>query len=391
TGFGEHFEQQRVRHTAIDDVAGPDAGARGIEDRSDFRQHAAGDHALGDEVVDFLWRQAGEQLAVLVEHAWRVGEHDQLLGAQDFGQLSRHQVGVDVVGGAVGAGGDRRHHRDESGLLQRRDHHRIDRVDLANLADVDLRLVLVRGQHHLACADERAVLAGEAHGLAARLIDQLDDFLVHLAAEHHFDHVHGRRVGDAHALYERALHAQARERGLDLRPAAVHHHRVHADEQQHHVAREIRLEDIVGHGVAAEFDDDGLAVEALDVGQRFGEDARLLGGLRTVVVGGVHGAPRYYRKTYWMVIDLRAAAAFFGSVNSSTPSRNFASAFASSSSCGSEKLRETLPKLRSTCSTRSPSATSFSRLTSADSVTCAPSIATWMSSFFTPGRSALTR
>ena len=142
-----------------------------------------------------------------------------------------------------------------------------------------------------------------------------------------------------------ALLAEARERGLDLRAAAVHHHRVHADQlQQHHVAREVRLQHVVGHGVAAELDDDGLAVEALDVRQRLAEDARLLGGLGVAwLMRGRSWRPPYYRKTYWIVIALRAAAAFFGSVSSSTPSRNFASAFASSSSCGSVKLRDTLP------------------------------------------------
>jgi uncharacterized protein with NAD-binding domain and iron-sulfur cluster len=74
---------------------------------------------------------------------------------------------------------------------------------------------------------------------------------------------------------------EAREQLLDLRAAAMHHDRVHADEfQQDHVARERALQLLVGHGVAAELNDDGLAVEALDIGQSLGEDARLLGGLR---------------------------------------------------------------------------------------------------------------
>ena len=51
---------------------------------------------------------------------------------------------------------------------------------------------------------------------------------------------------------------------------------IHADELQHHdVAREARLERGLGHRVAAVLDDDGLVVEALDVGQRLGEDLRL--------------------------------------------------------------------------------------------------------------------
>jgi hypothetical protein len=54
-----------------------------------------------------------------------------------------------------------------------------------------------------------------------------------------------------------------REHLLDLRAAAVHDHRIHADQlEQHHVAREARLQRVVGHGVAAVLHDDRLAVEA---------------------------------------------------------------------------------------------------------------------------------
>ena len=102
---------------------------------------------------------------------------------------------------------------------------------------------------------------------------QVDDVLVDLAAEHHLDHVHGLVVGDAHALDELALLADALQQLVDLRAAAVHHHRIHAHQlEQHHVARERSLQRCVGHGVAAVLDDDGLVVEALDVGQRLGQD-----------------------------------------------------------------------------------------------------------------------
>src|SRR5437016_4891669 len=58
--------------------------------------------------------------------------------------------------------------------------------------------------------------------------------------------------------------------------------------EQHHVACEASLQLLVAHRVAAELHHDGLAVEALDVGQRLGQDARLLRGLRAVVERGVH-------------------------------------------------------------------------------------------------------
>src|ERR687883_139363 len=52
-----------------------------------------------------------------------------------------------------------------------------------------------------------------------------------------------------------------------VRPTAVHHHRVHADQlQEHHVLGEILLQLGVGHRVAAILDDQRLAVELADVG-----------------------------------------------------------------------------------------------------------------------------
>ncbi|MNC93299.1 hypothetical protein D3C83_98940 [compost metagenome] len=58
----------------------------------------------------------------------------------------------------------------------------------------------------------------------------------------------------------------------------MHDHRIHADHlEQHHVARKTLLEQIVAHGVATVFDDDGFAVKALDVRQRLGNDLGFAG------------------------------------------------------------------------------------------------------------------
>ncbi len=54
------------------------------------------------------------------------------------------------------------------------------------------------------------ILAGQADGLAAMLVDQVDDVLVDLAPEHHFDDFHGFGIGDAHTLNEFALLADPR-------------------------------------------------------------------------------------------------------------------------------------------------------------------------------------
>ena len=141
------------------------------------------------------------------------------------------------------------------------------------------RRVLVVEHLELLGTDQAPVTPGQAHGLAARLVDQTHDVLLHLAGQHPLHHFHGLRVGHAHALDELALLAQSVQCGLNLRPPAMHHHRVDPHQlQEHHVFREVRLQRRIGHGVAAILDDHGLAMELADVGQRLGEDFGFVAG-----------------------------------------------------------------------------------------------------------------
>ena len=80
--------------------------------------------------------------------------------------------------------------------------------------------------------NERAVLSGQADGAAAMLIDEADDFLVELT-QHHLDDVHHLFVGHTHALPELARDTHRLQKVANLRPPAVHDHRVHANELQH--------------------------------------------------------------------------------------------------------------------------------------------------------------
>ena len=84
-------------------------------------------------------------------------------------------------------------------------------------------------------------------------------------------------VGDAQAVDELGLLAEPAHEVADLRAAAVHDDRVHADEaHEHDVLREQVGERGILHRVAAVLDDDGLARELADVRQRLGEDRGLL-------------------------------------------------------------------------------------------------------------------
>ena len=79
------------------------------------------------------------------------------------------------------------------------------------MADIDdFRLGHLRrlpGHGKFLGADQLGILTGQADGAAAMLVDQIDDALVDLTAEDHFNHVHGRGIGDAHAVDKVAFDA----------------------------------------------------------------------------------------------------------------------------------------------------------------------------------------
>ena len=125
--------------------------------------------------------------------------------------------------------------------------------------------------------DEAGVLAREPDRVRAVLVDRRDDLAVDLADERHAHDVDGLGVGDPQAVDELGLLAEPAHEVGDLRTAAVHDDRVHADQpHEHDVLREQVGERGILHRVAAVLDDDGLARELADVRQRLGEDRRLL-------------------------------------------------------------------------------------------------------------------
>src|SRR5690606_35228285 len=162
-----------------------------------------------------------------------IGQQHQFLGAQRFGHLARHQVGVDVVGGTVFTDADGRDHRNVVVGNQPVYQLYVDLGHFADMADIDdFRLVhagCAAGDLEFAGADQVGILTGQAEGAAAVLVNQIDDVLVDLAAEHHFHHVHGCTVSDAHAFDELAGDVQALKQITDLRAAAMYHHRIDAD------------------------------------------------------------------------------------------------------------------------------------------------------------------
>ena len=115
--------------------------------------------------------------------------------------------------------------------------------------------------------DEIAVFAGKSHGLAARLVDEGNNFLVDQTTQYHLHDIQRFIIGNAHALNKVALLANFFKRAIDLWAATVHHYGVHPDQlQQRDVFSKILLERHIRHRITAIFDDDILIPEAADVG-----------------------------------------------------------------------------------------------------------------------------
>ena len=105
------------------------------------------------------------------------------------------------------------------------------------------------------------------------LVERGHDLAVDLADQRHAHDVDALGVGDAQAVDELGLLAEAAHEVGDLRAATVHDDRVHAHEpHEHDVLREQVGERRVVHRVAAVLDHDGPAGELADVRQRLGED-----------------------------------------------------------------------------------------------------------------------
>ena len=109
------------------------------------------------------------------------------------------------------------------------------------MADIDdfrrghLRALVLHLQ--LPGANLGAIFASQANRLAAALIDQVDDALVHQAAQYHLHDIHGLRVSDSHAIHEAGFDIELLQQAANLRAAAVNHHRINANFlHQHDVA-----------------------------------------------------------------------------------------------------------------------------------------------------------
>src|SRR6185436_10370967 len=154
---------------------------------------------------------------------------------QDLSEFAGNEIGIDVVRLAVFTDSDGGNDRNELAALQQGYDFRIDALDGAHLADIKHFAVVERVlQQQFFGTNETAILASQTDGAAAIVVDQVDDVLVDQATQNHFDDVHGLAVRHTHALDELPLLADALEHVVNLGPATMDNHGIHADELQQH-------------------------------------------------------------------------------------------------------------------------------------------------------------
>jgi hypothetical protein len=125
-------------------------------------------------------------------------------------------------------------------------------------------------------ADHPAILAGNAHRQRAGPGDQAGDIFIDGAGQHHLHHFHHRRVRDTQTVDERGLDGEALQHRVDLRAAAMHHHRIDADLlQQRDVVAELLGEVFLTHRMTTVFHHHGRAGIAAQERQGLCEDMGL--------------------------------------------------------------------------------------------------------------------
>ena len=275
-----HTEHQ----APVEDVRASHAGFECRHTRFELGDHAFGDLSIGDELLHaghVDTRDERARIGPIAVDALDIGEVHELLGVERFGHRARDRVGVDVVRLAMIVDANRRDHRDEL-FAQHALHDR--GIDLAHITDEpEQRVALID-------TDKRGVFAGKSDRVGTVAVHRRDDLAVDLADQRHAHDVDGFGVGDAPAVDELGFLAEPAHEIADLRTAAVHDDRVHADEtHEHDVGGEEIRECRIGHRVAAVLDHDGLARELADIRQRFGEDDRLLPRRSHALVGTCDG------------------------------------------------------------------------------------------------------
>jgi len=199
-------------------------GGEGLVELGD---HALGDDAVGDRFLAVGHGEAGDArggIAHVAQHAGDVAHQDEGARVEGDRHLVRHDVGVDVVDGALLVGAEAREDRDVARAGEEADEVGVHAGHVADVAEVD-------GVGPAAADDARRALDGahregaravQAHGGGAGGEERGARVHVHLAGDDHLHDLERVGVGDATAGDDLRRLAELLLQVGGLRAAAVH-------------------------------------------------------------------------------------------------------------------------------------------------------------------------
>src|ERR1017187_2364935 len=191
-----------------------DAGVKRAQRGVQFGLHTAGGDAVGDQLSAGGSGEEWPDVPGAIEHAFDIGEEDELAGAEGGGAGDGHLIGVDVVDLALAVAGHAGHYGHVAVGGQQVQQRGVGFSDAAHSA---------QGWVHLLGLHEEAIDAGDSNGKSARAVDGGHQFVIDAAGED-FEHgVDGFGRGDAETADEGAPDTAFGEVAGHLLAAAVDH------------------------------------------------------------------------------------------------------------------------------------------------------------------------
>ena len=130
-------------YPSVEDVHTLYAGLDGIDARLQLREHAGGDRAACEDLLDPVFRDALDKRVLLAEHPvepFDIRQVHQLLRPESGGECTGCSIGVDVVDLSVFAACNRCDDRDVPLVLQAGDELRIDLGDISDESEETLNM-----------------------------------------------------------------------------------------------------------------------------------------------------------------------------------------------------------------------------------------------------------
>ena len=256
----------------VENDGGVDAAHYRGDASFDLGDHAAADCAVGDEIGDVVGGQVGQQSAAFVQNARHIGQQEQAGSPNRRRNRTRHGVGVDIIGCAVGTCGNRRNDGDHILRGQPVKNAPVDNFWFPNEAQVDDLFNHAAGvpaaPGDFPGGDQMRVLAADPDCGATGTVDPGNQFLVD-RPQYHFGNFGRCCIGDPQPVDKFRFDAESIEHRTNLRTTAVDDHRIDANGfQQYDIFGKILRQRRVAHRMATIFHHEGLTGILLEIGQR---------------------------------------------------------------------------------------------------------------------------